>query len=118
MWVSIDGAQKDSFGGVRTGAGFVDVIGRLQRLSELNASARHPIEVGIAFVAMRSNIVDLPDVLTLAERLNAKKVSVSNVLPYTAEMEEYSEKNQEDCTGNKFPTCGGCIWAQGVIQCP
>lgn len=29
-----------------------------------------------------------------------------------------SETNQEDCFGNEFPTCGGCLWAQGVIQCP
>jgi len=31
---------------------------------------------------------------------------------------EWVEKNEEDCFGNKFPTCGGCLWAQGVIQCP
>ncbi|MGZ9165912.1 MAG: SPASM domain-containing protein, partial [Anaerolineales bacterium] len=28
------------------------------------------------------------------------------------------ETNQEDCFGNAFPTCGGCLWAWGVIQCP
>ncbi len=27
-------------------------------------------------------------------------------------------ENEEDCLGNSFPTCGGCLWAQGVIQCP
>jgi len=26
--------------------------------------------------------------------------------------------NQEDCYGNTFPTCGGCLWAQGVLRCP
>jgi len=26
--------------------------------------------------------------------------------------------NEEDCQGNRFPVCGGCLWAQGVIQCP
>lgn len=26
--------------------------------------------------------------------------------------------NEEDCFGNPFPTCGGCLWAQGVIRCP
>ena len=31
---------------------------------------------------------------------------------------EMVEKNVEDCIGNTFPTCGGCLWAQGVIQCP
>lgn len=29
-----------------------------------------------------------------------------------------AEANQEDCFGNTFPTCGGCLWAWGVIQCP
>jgi MoaA/NifB/PqqE/SkfB family radical SAM enzyme len=29
-----------------------------------------------------------------------------------------SLSNEEDCIGNVFPTCGGCLWAQGVIQCP
>jgi len=28
------------------------------------------------------------------------------------------EKNEEDCYGNDFPACGGCLWAQGIIQCP
>jgi dihydroorotate dehydrogenase subfamily 1 len=31
---------------------------------------------------------------------------------------ELMNNNEEDCFGNKFPTCGGCLWAQGVIQCP
>ena len=31
----------------------------------------------------------------------------------------FSGDNAEDCGGNKFPaSCGGCLWAQGVIQCP
>jgi MoaA/NifB/PqqE/SkfB family radical SAM enzyme len=28
------------------------------------------------------------------------------------------ETNEEDCFGNTFPVCGGCLWAQGVIRCP
>jgi len=31
---------------------------------------------------------------------------------------DLSLANEEDCRGNAFPTCGGCLWAQGVIQCP
>jgi len=31
---------------------------------------------------------------------------------------ELLDNNEEDCIGNSFPTCGGCLWAQGVIQCP
>ena len=30
-----------------------------------------------------------------------------------------STDNAKDCGGNVFPeTCGGCLWAQGIIQCP
>ena len=30
-----------------------------------------------------------------------------------------SVDNAKDCGGNVFPeTCGGCLWAQGIIQCP
>jgi hypothetical protein len=28
------------------------------------------------------------------------------------------DSNAEDCIGNKFPVCGGCLWAQALIQCP
>jgi MoaA/NifB/PqqE/SkfB family radical SAM enzyme len=31
---------------------------------------------------------------------------------------EFYESNQEDCHGSPAPTCGGCLWAQGIVQCP
>jgi MoaA/NifB/PqqE/SkfB family radical SAM enzyme len=31
---------------------------------------------------------------------------------------ELAESNEGDCFGNPFPTCGGCLWAQGLIRCP
>ncbi len=31
---------------------------------------------------------------------------------------ELASHNEEDCFGNEHPTCGGCLWAQGFIQCP
>jgi MoaA/NifB/PqqE/SkfB family radical SAM enzyme len=31
---------------------------------------------------------------------------------------EKADNNHEDCFGNGMPTCGGCLWAQGFIQCP
>ena len=32
---------------------------------------------------------------------------------------DLSEKNEEDCLGNtESPVCGGCLWAQGIIECP
>jgi len=28
------------------------------------------------------------------------------------------DANETDCFGNPFPTCGACLWAQGLFQCP
>lgn len=28
------------------------------------------------------------------------------------------EENTTDCFGNQKPTCGACLWAEGVISCP
>ena len=27
-------------------------------------------------------------------------------------------KNRQDCMYNEFPTCGACLWAQGIGRCP
>lgn len=31
---------------------------------------------------------------------------------------ERIEHNDSDCSGNRRPACGGCLWAQGFIRCP
>jgi MoaA/NifB/PqqE/SkfB family radical SAM enzyme len=31
---------------------------------------------------------------------------------------ELADTNEEDCFNNKFPTCGDCLWARGVLRCP
>ena len=27
-------------------------------------------------------------------------------------------ENCEDCFGNGAPTCGGCLWSEGIVTCP
>jgi hypothetical protein len=44
-------------------------------------------EIGIAFVAMKRNISDLPKVIQLGKSLKAKYYSISNVQPATQEMQ-------------------------------
>ena len=36
---------------------------------------------------------------------------------YCGHCEMFGE-NRRDCTGNSHPTCGGCLWAEGVLSCP
>lgn len=30
----------------------------------------------------------------------------------------FRDSNQEDCLGNVGPTCGACLWSEGIIVCP
>jgi MoaA/NifB/PqqE/SkfB family radical SAM enzyme len=47
-----------------------------------------------------------------------KRVQVFDFPPCTRCECQLSETNEEDCFGNLLPTCGGCLWAQGIVQCP
>lgn len=263
LWVSLDGATPESYADIRLGAMLPQVLENVTHFRDaLYAKAvvtccglfpSFKTQLGIAFVAMKRNIADLPAVLNLGRQLHANRFLVTNVLPYTDEMRgevlyyrtlddtgytriclpridvdettrdalyaamrsmsvtwagsipgnaqdscpfiesgagaigwdgslspclpllhshvsfaidrerfsrrwtignvtehnladlwnspehiafrervqafdfppcttcggcDLSEKNEEDCFGNVFPTCGGCLWAQGVIQCP
>jgi MoaA/NifB/PqqE/SkfB family radical SAM enzyme len=89
LWVSIDGATPQSYADVRLGDALPLVIANLTRLQELRAqNEAHLPRLGIAFVAMQSNIADLPEVVRLGKRLGADQFSVTNVLPHTAELRE------------------------------
>jgi MoaA/NifB/PqqE/SkfB family radical SAM enzyme len=268
LWVSLDGATPESYADVRLGAALPEVLNNLREFRHarwLKFMPEHfdlllKPQIGIVFVAMKRNITDLPAVFSLANRLGSLHFLVTNVLPYTPEMQgeilysralsasiytsapllrfldfpkmdiepatreaiyqamrgdhalnfaggslgesnnrcpfiekgsmairwdgdaspclalmhdhkmylygyeraikrhvignvldqtigqiwnkpeylalrsrlqefnfspcvlcggcEYFESNQEDCIGSPIPTCGGCLWAQGVIQCP
>jgi len=84
LWVSIDGASPESYADVRLGDYLPAIIANLERL---NARSAKP-ELGISFVAMKRNIADLPAVLELTRRLGAARFSLSNVEPYTWDMEK------------------------------
>lgn len=87
LWVSIDGATPESYADVRLGAALPQVLDNLDRFRRLRPPAHLPRpEIGIAFVAMKRNIADLPEVIALGRRLGATRFLVTNVLPYTPDM--------------------------------
>jgi MoaA/NifB/PqqE/SkfB family radical SAM enzyme len=87
IWISIDGASPQSYADVRLGAQLPTVLANLQRFRTLRKGHKTAKpEIGIAFVAMRRNIQDLPKVLKIARGLGALRFSVSNVLPVNAAM--------------------------------
>lgn len=89
LWVSIDGATPESYADVRLGDALPLVIANLGRLQELRAKSEANLpKLGIAFVAMRRNIADLPKVIRLGKQLGADHFMVSNLVPHTAELRD------------------------------
>lgn len=87
LWVSLDGATPESYRDVRLGAELPQVIANVERLNTLRKGGHFARpEIGVAFVAMKHNITELPAVIALGKRLGAKLFSVSNLLPYSDEM--------------------------------
>ena len=89
VWVSIDGATPESYADVRLWDALPQVTADLLRLKELRIERGSALpRLGIAFVAMKRNIADLPEVIRLGQKLGADRFSVSNVLAHTPEMRE------------------------------
>jgi MoaA/NifB/PqqE/SkfB family radical SAM enzyme len=96
LWVSLDGATPESYKDVRLGAALPEVLANLQEFRHARWTKHYPTgldlllqpQLGIVFVAMKRNISDLPAVFSLASRLGSLHFLVTNVLPYTPEMEE------------------------------
>lgn len=89
LWVSIDGARPESYADVRLGAELPRVLENVRRFRRLRRPSHRPVpQIGIAFVAMKRNIGDLPELLEMGRSLGAMYFHVSNLLPHTAEMSD------------------------------
>ncbi len=96
LWVSLDGATPASYKDVRLGAALPDVLANLASFREARWNKYYPAyldhhlkpQLGIVFVAMKRNIGDLPEVISLGNRLGSRRFLVTNVLPYTREMHD------------------------------
>jgi len=87
LWVSLDGATPKSYADVRLGDMLPRVLANLKEFQSLKKKlgSANP-HLGIAFVAMKRNISDLPDIVEIGKSLGADLFSISNVLPHTPEM--------------------------------
>jgi MoaA/NifB/PqqE/SkfB family radical SAM enzyme len=94
LWVSLDGASPESYTDIRLGANLPQVLENLKIFKDImlktsivsDCTAIPRIELGIAFVAMKSNIHELPAVIDIGRSFGANQFLVSNILPYTEEM--------------------------------
>jgi len=89
LWVSLDGASPESYADVRMGAELPMVLENLKRLFKMRKGGHFPKpEIGVAFVAMRRNIQDLPKIIKMGHTFGARYYSVSNVQPTVAELQK------------------------------
>lgn len=88
LWVSLDGATPEGFADVRLGAELPVILENLRRLFRMRGPGHFPKpEIGVAFVAMKRNINDLPKIIKMGHTFGARYYSVSNVQPATPEMQ-------------------------------
>lgn len=86
--ISIDGGKPETYAGVR-GALLAQVIDHIRGLNEAKRQLRSLLpHIGVEFVAMKSNVNELDDLVAMAKELNVSRLLVSNVLPYTEELRE------------------------------
>jgi len=86
--VSVDGVTPETYAGVR-GARLAQVLENIRTLNDVKGrlGSLYPA-LGIEFVALKSNVAELPALAGLATRMQAQRVVVSNVLCYTLEMSQ------------------------------
>ncbi len=86
VMVSIDGVSPEVYDDIRVHSDFRKVIDNFNELFRRKVAqrgrGRHNPIVGISFVAMKRNIVDLPRLPQLAHQIGASEIKVSNVVPY------------------------------------
>lgn len=88
LWVSLDGATPESYADVRLGAELPQVAENIRRFAKMRKGGHYPKpEIGVAFVAMKRNIDELPQIIKLGKSLGARHFSVSNLQPATDEMQ-------------------------------
>lgn len=84
--VSVDGVKPETYAYIR-GAMLSQVLSNIRGLNEVKRQLGSLTPaLGIEFVVLKTNATELAELRGLASQLNAARVLVSNVLPYTEEM--------------------------------
>ncbi len=119
--VSVDGVKPETYSSVR-GAMLAQVLENIRRVNRIKSELSTVIPaLGIEFVALKSNVEELPHLAGLASHLNAARILVTNVLPYTEEMREevlYGYGPQAPLKGGSWPVrvSGWVMW--GTLDMP
>lgn len=114
--LSIDAASPETFRKLREGGELYGIDRAFAALAAAKNQCNRPeVLVGIEFVAMRSNLLELPATLRWAAEQGASFAIVTNLLPYDekhAEEAVYGNCSEEACT--LFNSCKAEAGRQGL----
>ena len=87
--VSIDSTTASGQADIRSGADLNQIVENLETLHAIRVALDSPTPVvGMEFVAMRSNLHELPKLRRFSYSIGASFIVVTNLLPYTEEMND------------------------------
>jgi len=119
--ISVDGVKPETYASVR-GAMLSQVLDNIRTLNEVKKEfGSLTPALGIEFVILKSNVAELPDLTRLASRLNAARVLVSNVLPYTEEMRQeilYGYEPRPALSASGWPVRADAWVTWGTLELP
>ena len=84
------------------------LLAPMTNMPDIEPSA--PLKIGIEFVAMKRNIHELPAIQEIADKIRASFILVTNVLPYTAEMQDEILYNLEPTSYEGQGWSGNPLW--------
>ncbi|WP_211289503.1 PqqA peptide cyclase [Sporomusa silvacetica DSM 10669] len=97
LFTSLDSPDEGEYNEIRQGADFKSVFHNVARLQTMKREQKKKKpELGIEFVAMKKNFARLPKLIRMAWDLNAKKVIVTNLLPYHESMKDEIVYDMDD----------------------
>ncbi len=119
--VSVDGVKPETYASIRGGM-LYQVLNNLRVLNEVKSKLGSLTPaLGIEFVVLRSNITELAEMTGLASGLNAARVLVSNVLPYSEEMRSgilYGYEPRPPFSAGSWPVKADAWVVWGSLELP
>lgn len=119
LWVSIDSLTCNSMVDTSDTAGTSHNLGHpntnqilknITLLNRMRTRTGSSLKLGITFVVSKANVTELANLPFFIDKYHINDVNISNLSP--------AEENLEDCYGNTAPTCGACLWSEGILSCP
>ncbi|MGB9700369.1 MAG: tungsten cofactor oxidoreductase radical SAM maturase [Thermodesulfobacteriota bacterium] len=119
--ISVDGVRPETYAATRGGS-LTHLLNNIRLLNEAKAQMNSLLPaLGIEFVALRSNVAELEDLVKLASKLGSTRVLITNVLPYTEEMKAeilYGYEPRKPLGAGSWPVKADAWVMWGILDFP